>query len=255
MKGIYILFSGGYDSTYLVHNVLENIKKGKDDYNKDNIELNLISVVASFSPNKTDREKMARDRLLQYWKAKYFDIKIVDLELKIDVSKFSLNVYKTGLSQPHFWISSLMASIDYYKYEEINLLFSYICGDQALVYRHELETICNATYKMSISESSELPFYIINKPKLNVLFPLMIKYKEDILTKLILNDKFLFDNSTSCESADKKDLCGNCTPCRCLRTALANIINDKNTVSDVEQICKNKLKEFEVEKVKEIKEN
>ena len=71
MKGIYILFSGGYDSSYLTNRVLMDLKSKNDKES----EVNLISLDATFLASKAEREKQAREKLLNYWKAKFYDQK------------------------------------------------------------------------------------------------------------------------------------------------------------------------------------
>ena len=70
MKSVYILFSGGYDSSYLVNKVLQNIK---DNHQEEEVALNLISAKCSFSGDKSEREHNARNRLVEYWRSKYYD--------------------------------------------------------------------------------------------------------------------------------------------------------------------------------------
>lgn len=242
MKGIYILFSGGYDSSYLTNRVLMDLKSKNDKES----EVNLISLDATFLASKAEREKQAREKLLNYWKAKFYDQKINYYELKIDVTKFSINSCKTGLSQPQFWLSSLVSTIDYTRYEEIDVMMSYISGDQAIVYHHEIEKIILHTSNLAYTAFASMPFEILKKPKVNVLFPLSMACKEYIINHLIIDDEFVFENCTSCEN-QKDDNCGECVPCKCLRSTLINLINDKSTSPEVKYVCSIKLKEFETE--------
>lgn len=243
MKGIYILFSGGYDSSYLVNRVLKNLK----DNNDKESEVNLISLDATFLGKKAEREKHAREKLLNYWKAKFYDQNINHYELKIDVTNFSINSCKTGLSQPQFWLSSLVSTIDYTRYEEIDVMMSYISGDQAIVYHHEIEKIILHTSNLAYTAFASMPFEILKKPKVNVLFPLSMACKEYIINHLIIDDIFVFENCTSCEGRQEHDICGDCVPCVCLRSTLTNLINDKSTSPEVKYACNIKLKEFETE--------
>ena len=72
-----ILFSGGYDSTLL----LNRLMKKEDKVTIISIESNLLG------DNKNKREKEARTRIINYLSSKYYNCKLNELYLNIEVNK------------------------------------------------------------------------------------------------------------------------------------------------------------------------
>ena len=249
MQGVYILFSGGYDSSYMVEKVLSNINGYE---NKEKYEVNLVSIEGTFSGKKTQREIEARNKLLNYWKAKYYNIKINHYIIKVDITKFSLNTMKKpGLSQPLIWLPALLMSLDFSLYDNIMLIFTYICGDQALSFTENIKNIVYNTIDIACIDhvnAFKIDDFGNNKnckDKLNICFPLRAVYKEDIIVQLIKTDPFIFDNCTTCENPEEKDFCNECTPCKVLKSVFLNIISDRSIEESVKDIIKNKLSLFE----------
>ena len=179
MKAVYILFSGGYDSSYLVNKVLQEIK---NNHQEEEVSLNLISAKCSFSGNKSEREHYARNRLVEYWRSKYYANVINYSELKIDTEDFRIK--NNGLLQPLFWLPSLLTNIDTTStFSDIYILFSYIEGDQALFYSSEIENIVRSILKFNTDNYS----YGHYEPNVQIMFPLKYTRKPDIITRLIEN--------------------------------------------------------------------
>lgn len=253
MRGIYILFSGGYDSSYLVNRILEDLKSKND---KDTT-VNLISVNPNFSYKKAEREHDVRNILINYWKSKYYDLIINYSELKIDIYNFHVKSNRTGLIQPQFWLSSLLTSVDLTTYDEVDILFSYILGDQALFFRKEIENICRDTLEISDIRDNSIStiFNISDKVKINIKFPLAFIEKYEILSMLINDDEFVFDNCTTCESVDD-NFCGECTPCIHLQQTLNNIINSNKINNEkVKEKCSKLLEKIKNKRLEKYKED
>ena len=73
--------------------------------------------------------------------------------------------------------------------------------------------------------------------------PLRYYYKKDIIHYLYNKDKFLLENSTSCENLDEEDFCGECVPCSHLIAALLELVADKYTYDDERMYYINFLKD------------
>ena len=249
MKAVYILFSGGYDSSYLVNKVLQEIK---NNHQEEEVSLNLISAKCSFSGNKSEREHYARNRLVEYWRSKYYANIINYSELKIDTEDFRIK--NNGLLQPLFWLPSLLTNIDTTSaFSDIYILFSYIQDDQALFYSSEIENIVRSILKFNTNKHS----YGHYEPNVHIMFPLKYTRKPDIITRLIEDDEFVFDNSTSCEgyednSWNKYNVCCECVHCKHLKESLL-IIENYGTITDkVRQKCREMLEVLNLGK-KELK--
>lgn len=67
----------------------------------------------------------------------------------------------------------------------------------------------------------------MNRQRVIIDFPYKTIYKEDILKYLIINERKVMDYCVTCESFDNFDNnCGECIPCRGLKSALINIYID-----------------------------
>lgn len=226
MNAVYILFSGGYDSSYTVVNMLNSYEK-----KIEKPDIFLISVNATFLLHKAEREKKARETMISYWKKRYPNINIISQELLIDIKDLHV-VSAYGLTQPLFWIPSLMMCVDMKKYDNISIVFSYICGDQALSYKEEIETICRCVGKiMYVNDNIVLFDKDSSNDRIFVKFPNLVTYKEKIIEDLISKDQYIFETCTTCENVDEDDFCGRCVPCRNLKACFNNILSD-NDVSD-----------------------
>lgn len=198
-----VLFSGGYDSTYLLQKLAKKEK-----------EIIVFTVETDIQAKaQIERENNCRKIILDYLKAKYYNCQFHINKLKVSTEEINL-VNTSYLNQPLFWlpIMSLLT------YENIDLELSYITGDQTLAHKDDIINILNSinNFKPNI--------------KINVEFPLIYLHKYEILINLYKDDKFLFENCTSCESTelnDDKGFCGNCVPCDNLKSAIIHIITNK----------------------------
>lgn len=197
-----ILFSGGYDSTYLLNDLMK-----KED------ELTIISIKSNLlSRGKVPREEKARKRILDYLKAKYYNCIVTEIEGEINLNH---NPSSCGLAQPLMWLPFMYLLVS----GEYELNFSYICDDQAITHIDDFKKI------LETAEHFQQYTKVIAK------FPLRYLYKRDIISRLVHEDKFLFENATCCENIDEEDFCGECVPCKCLRSTLIDLVCDEE-VSD-----------------------
>lgn len=195
-----MLFSGGYDSTYLLNDLMK-----KED------ELTIVSITSNLLVNeKVKREEKARERILNYLKAKYYNCTVTELKGEINLNNVAPGY---GLSQPLLWLPFMQLLID----GGYELNFSYICDDQATTHIDDFKKILEITFN-----------FRHDGEKLNINFPLRYFYKRDIISRLVHEDKFLFENATSCEGwNNEEDFCGECIPCKCLRSTLIDLICDE----------------------------
>ena len=246
-RGIFILFSGGYDSSYLVSKVLNKFENIGYDSVTNNTEINLVSIEANFSGSKTDREKETRKKLIDYWKRKY-SIKINCSTIKIDVSDLKVKT-TIGLLQPLFWLPSLLTSLDLVNYDCIDILFSYILGDQSLSVKENIDNIINNTLNIAVMDTVDAYFTEYNckdiKAKVNTAYPLSHISKEDLLLDLIRLDQYVFENCTTCENSGPIDFCGFCKPCFTLKQSLNNILSYGAISAEERSIINKKLSQFD----------
>ena len=211
-----ILFSGGYDSTYLLNQIMQEEKS-----------VTVVSIRSNTLPkNKILRELEARKRILDYLKTKYYNCKVTEIGAEINLDSIG-STY--GLAQPLLWLpfmQMLVMSGDY----ELN--FSYICDDQATIHMDD--------FKKILEYSKHFQY---NDKNISINFPLRYYHKKDIINKLVKQDKFLFENATSCEGVKDKQFCGECIPCKCLKSTLIDLYCDNNTSEENKEYYKNFLKD------------
>ena len=109
-----MLFSGGYDSTYLLNHLMKN-----ED------EITILSIKSNtLSKGKVLREEKARKRILDYLKAKYYNCAVIETEVEVNFSHVSSH----GLGQPLMWLPFmyLLVSEEYeFDFKTISLAFYY----------------------------------------------------------------------------------------------------------------------------------
>ena len=224
-----VLFSGGFDSTYMLHDICR--------HSDPNTKIQIISITATFlHREKESREIEARKRILNYMKAKYYNLEFIEDTINLDFTKSTFK-FSAGLFQPLFWISSLVTLLKEDK--EHDIIFSYICGDQALSYKEDIKSIVRSSLSINNNDTTA-----------NIEFPLEFLDKSVIIGRLIDEDEFLFYNATSCETGES-DYCGKCVPCNHTIQALTNIVVsnninylfvNKSKYSYIQDICKEYLK-------------
>lgn len=212
-----ILFSGGYDSTYLLNKIMKEEKS-----------VTIISIKSNLlGENKVKRETEARKRILDYLKAKYYNCKVTEIGAEINLD----TAINSGLAQPLLWLPFMqMLVMDNADYQ---LNFSYICDDQATIHMDDF---------IKILELSR-HFQFCDNRNISVYFPLRYYYKRDIISGLVNEDKFLFENATSCEGLEDKQFCGECVPCKCLRSTLIDLCCDNEVSTENKEYYKEFLKD------------
>ena len=224
-KAIYIPFSGGFDSTYMVLKTLDKYKTMIKDED-DEIDIYLITITATFTKFKFERENTARQKLITYFKTEYKGIKIHHSTAQMEFD--GANLHQSGMILLPYYAFMCTGIVDLNYYDEAEIIFSTICGDQIAAYQHELKNIIYSTLAVQ--------YLALDHPekRVEVKFPLITKYKEEILVDLIIRDLktcksgiILTDACSCCEdySYTVED-CGVCNPCRNLRSALLNIYNN-----------------------------
>lgn len=182
---IFIPWSGGADSTYLI---LKTLQEGHTVYS-GYFEL-------QNNEEKVKRELNAINKMLPFFKQYYKNTFIYQKSL----TEIGLNGQKNifHLCQPPIWIFSSIYSIE----ENIDKVYlSYIMNDDAISYLKEIEQLFN----------SYLAF--TDKKDLKLEFPLMKTSKQEILSYLYEFEEDFLNYITFCESLEKIDNCGYCHTC------------------------------------------
>ena len=184
---IYILWSGGLDSTFLIQHLLDQDPKAK-----------VIAGYVEILNNdvKTPMELRAVKRLAQILKSKYQD----RFEWRKTVYKCEV-AWCTDyalLYQPPIWIHAAMVTCPGNATE---VAIGYVMGDCAISYLSEIRAIFKA-----YSGLCQTPF-----PKLT--FPLMKWDKTEIVDRM---DPLLKPHIVWCERPEGKNFkpCGTCPPCK-----------------------------------------
>lgn len=239
MGSHYILFSGGYDSTYVVASILKSIKA-----RKETADVHLVMVEPNFSGAKVAREVEARTKLIEHWRNQYKDydnLEIVEHKLKIDMTEFPWGKIE-GLAQPLFWLPALMSTINYADTRQQHIYICNIAGDDELV---RLDSIRNIIY-----ESARLCYYpdaindnvwggvsepfvehrdkVCMEDFIKVHFPLALHSKTKIIDFMVSNYREEFELATTCECFNEipngHKTCGlQCNTCKDLFSACLDL--------------------------------
>ena len=218
-RTINVLFSGGYDSTLVL---CDAVAEGHD--------VNCITVEPTFSFGKVERERNARKNIIDFLRKKY-NKKITVSNIKIDIDK---SYYTDGsyLTQPLFWLPSIFVLTQRDKDAEIRL--GYICGDQAMYHRHDLETMAKAVSNFKDKD-------------MNLVFPLGYMSKEDVIVELFENYREVINFCTTCENiGEGEDYCCECESCRSVMRALKYIAGDDSRSLELRKWAVKQLKKYKV---------
>jgi hypothetical protein len=189
VKNIFVLWSGGLDSTYLVYkNLLEGntVKAGYVEI-KNNIEktikerTSLVKLYEIFNDNFGDR--------FSYAEQSTFEVKA--------------SIDSVSLKQVPVWICSIL-------YMDLNIdevQIGYVSNDDAISFLEEIKRI----YRSYEPIVERLP---------KLVFPLTKTKKEEIVPKLPM--KYLKEVSF-CEGSNSIRFCGECHPCKRMREVLSSM--------------------------------
>ena len=192
-----VLFSGGCDSTLVLHDLLKANDK------------NYISQITALSINHcqvsaNEQNKAARESFKEEMGKRELNLHVNFCEIAI-TNTCSANVNSIGsygLSQPIIWSTIAML----YASNEDTIYFGYHSGDDFWLYKNEFEAAIQNICKISAKT-------------IKIEYPLRHLYKHDIIR--ILKERGLYEKTWYCEypTVENKP-CGECVPCRTHRTAL-----------------------------------
>lgn len=197
-----VSFSGGFDSTLAL---LETIKD-----TDPRTEIKCISIYHEMTGiPKLDKEREARNQIIEFLREKYPDHKISNDEMRISLDWKYQGGTNKGLSQPIFWMSSLAPLVE----DGDELILGYINGDQAMTEMHSIYQLWNAAMKIQRGK------------RVRIKLPLQYVTKPEVIKHLILTHEELVDMCFSCESLGaSSDACGYCEPCEHLKSALIQLV-------------------------------
>lgn len=183
IKKVAILFSGGLDSTYLIH---KNLSDG-----------NAVTPIYITIENNVDKVKIEFERANKIWNLLLNKFNLYERTLqesiKVNVVNCSNNLM---FSQVPIWILGALYSVSCSSFDEIQI--GYVNGDSSIPFISDFVKIWNS-YK-SIS-SEKLP---------PLVFPLTKKQKDQLWCELPDEIRQL---TYFCESPRGTEDCGNCASC------------------------------------------
>ena len=188
-NNIYVLWSGGLDSTFLIQHLLTI-------YPNANVFSGYVEIMNN--PSKTRMEKQAIERLIPLLNSKYNNrLKHIGTTLKCEISKVSEWI---PLKQLPIWITSIISTTPY-DIDEIAL--GYVLNDCAISYIHDIKHVISSWRK---GFSPKFP---------NITFPLVKFNKEQIMNEIHFE---LINEVVWCEMPTENNglfiPCNSCVPCK-----------------------------------------
>jgi hypothetical protein len=249
-KNHVVLFSGGYDSTLIVLDILNNPKKYY--FNVENDTLDLFSVnhyECGFqrSVNEDDAKAIIFNRIIT--DPKYKDFKITRNEIDISLGKkMHQNSFGQGNAQTILWISNIIPflernSIVYFGYllDDGDITLNAASGKLQAVF----DDFCDLNGALCPNGME------FEKRKIVVSTPLLRMRKSDVLYELFKYDKEYLLLCRNCNRQDwlNRDSqlynarCGYCESCKHIILAMTEAIIGSNHYSeDFIKFCKVALK-------------
>lgn len=199
-----LLFSGGFDSTLLL---AELVSHAKDD-----------DCITAFS---LDYGITGESKLRREYESQLLIIRELNkLYPKVKIKHETVSIYFNygrdyiqnvkGLTQPIFWISNMIPFLK----DGDELYLGYIREDQAILQEQNIYDLFNAANR--IQENKDIHLKLPNK----------YYDKCDIIEQLILNYPSLVEYCISCEDEYYNGIgkvCGKCVPCMHLKQALVKL--------------------------------
>lgn len=206
------LFSGGYDSTLLLANIVEECNK-----NPDEEEVLAITIKNNLTGEaKNRREESAQILILHELRNRFPKVKIEHEVIKIESEwKMFVGNPNRGLAQPLLWMTNVLPLI----HEGDMVYMGYLKDDDVGAYIPHIKEFWNSALQIQDGKKVELvlPYKTYNKPT---------------VLKCLLNDfDYLFDLCTSCEGLGyhSSEVCGMCIPCEHLKSALIQLCVNTNS--------------------------
>ncbi|KKM65846.1 hypothetical protein LCGC14_1487170 [marine sediment metagenome] len=186
-----VLWSGGCDSTLLLH-----------DLAKNSSEYHPIRTISVIHPQiaAIKEQRAARKKVLRWMKKSGYHIFHQEIEVKHSGENIFCNEHEgayagNGISQYPIW---MLSAVNYLQAEE-DMYLGYIKGDDIWDCRYQIE------------ESFRLLLHIMGK-KGEIKFPLDRHSKPYVIQAL--KERGLYDLTWYCEDPDRKGKrCGVCHPC------------------------------------------
>lgn len=216
MKGkyntIYVLWSGGLDSTYLIQHVLKNPK--------NKVIAGYVEIINN--KYKTKSEKDAIQKMIPFFKEIYKDrFQFLDTVLRTEVI---FNSNWIGLVQMPIWMSTIMSTTPS---DVDQIAIGYVMNDCAISYLNDFSSLIKKYGKLSSYGQKQFP---------KVIFPLS-KFDKDMISNDIVAE--LSQHVVWCENPHFETFkpCGRCIPCK--RSPLYReekqeiLLDNKTMLSDI----------------------
>lgn len=217
-----LAYSGGYDSTVALVELMANAKSGD--------EIIAISMIHhSTGDAKLRREQESRIIIIDKLRRRYPEVNLKSMEIEVSMPWDIGSAHNsTGLSQPIFWICNIIPLIE--DGDEVNL--GYIRDDQAITHISDMHKMWNSAMRIQANK------------KVTLKFPNRYAGKTEILVHLMNNYPELIDYCISYESSgyDARKVCGHCEPCKHMKQALLSLMATES--GSVRDKCKSMLEDM-----------
>lgn len=213
MMNHYVIFSGGFDSTLMLLQIIEeNLKNLRNKSDK----LFIVTFTGCQGKVKSDKEIQARKLILEYIKKKY-DYEPTEIRINWDFNVYesenspSMGQYVMGINQGIVWIGAISIFLEYDK--ENAIYIGYLKTDKAVLFMHELQQ--QLKWQCVLTRKFDTTLYA----------PLNEYRKEDIINELYDKHHDVIEYCITCESDTYEGrYCGECDPCNTFKTALYTLL-------------------------------
>lgn len=198
-KKHYVIWSGGCDSTAVLHEVAKQ-------HSSEENHVVAISINHYLVGEKTGYEKKKREDIKEVFKERGLFIEHHEFEVQsstnMDIG--TTDGYNSASYQPYFWITQIMPFIEHDSY----IHTGYIRGDDFWMNIDRIRTLVDACASAMARD-------------VHFTTPLQYERKPDVLWYLIQED--LIQHTWHCEKPTEKGKCNNCVPCDTHNMALLEI--------------------------------
>lgn len=215
-----VLWSGGFDSSYLITKIIDEKLIYDDTINLLDLTIGWCGGIA-----KQKRELSARDILYKKFKEAYPSVNFTRTKLIIDAhhnnngAELSTRC-RPGLYQPMTWALCLIPFME----SNTNIYTGYLLSDQNTSYEFIDQRIIDLACEYTSIKNVKINYALRWYKKSDILYDLMRKSAHSTKEYNIYKD--ILDYATACESSIGIDWCGTCTPCQTFKHAILELIFD-----------------------------
>lgn len=240
-------WSGGFDSTALLVELLKMLKKKHEkevemdceDFSKLTVitieSANVLNSKGSFAKERQAGIKRLIKPLINPIES---CVKWADINFRVDNSI----THASGLFLPQIWMSCISMYHDS-RYKN-HAVISYIASDHSLNHMHDMEQLIKLNVGFTHGLKIEDGFSFLRPSEITVSFPYRYLNKSGILKKLYNENPELINLCFTCQYGTESHNNCICLSCKSIKSAMISFITDRDNTTEMKEFFSKKVDEL-----------